>query len=63
MPDPRDGKWGKMPHYFPGGGWALLELTDALPLHYSLLHSQVGSQEPLIDFPKIIQCNVDMQHI
>ena len=31
MPDPRDGKCGKMPHYCPGGGgWALLELTDAL---------------------------------
>ena len=32
MPDPRDGKCGKMPHYCPGwggGGWALLELTDA----------------------------------
>ena len=34
MPDPRDGKFGKMPHYCPGGGggWALLELTDALTL-------------------------------
>ena len=31
-----------------GGEWALLELTDALPLHYSLPHSRVGSQEPLI---------------
>ena len=32
MPDPRDGKCGKMPHSCPGGGggWALLELTDAL---------------------------------
>ena len=28
MPDPRDGKFGKMPHYCPGGGRALLELTD-----------------------------------
>ena len=33
MPDPWDGKCGKMPHYCPvggGGGRALLELTDAL---------------------------------
>ena len=35
MPDPRDGKCGKMPPLLPGGGgggggWALLELTDAL---------------------------------
>ena len=29
MPGPRDGQCGKMPHYCPGG-WAQLELTDAL---------------------------------
>ena len=35
MPDPRDEKCGKMPHYCPGGwGWALLELTDAL--HFNI---------------------------
>ena len=29
MPNPRDGEFGKMPHYCPGG-WVLLELTDTL---------------------------------
>ena len=60
MPDPRDGKCGKMSHYCSGGGggglggWALLELIDALPrvrpwsyyMHY-FHHRQQVSVSPL----------------
>ena len=39
MPDPRDGKCGKMPHYCPGR-WALLELIDALVVRVLLFNTQ-----------------------
>ena len=32
MPYPRDWQREQMPRGCPGGGWALLELIDALPL-------------------------------
>ena len=32
MPHPRDWQGGQMPRSSPGGSWAQVELTDALPL-------------------------------
>ena len=52
MPDPRDGQCGKMPTIAREGGWAQLELTDALTLEEFVLRCLSASPftKPFVDF-------------